>query len=203
VRTNGLTLHPAKTRIADAQQGNGFEFLGYRFEGGRRHVRKKSLDKLKETIRGKTRRTRGHSLNVVIADLNRTLRGWFGYFKHAHPRIFGTLDASGDGCALCCASRNAGRASVALAPTINAGPMPTSRMPGCSRFTPPGKQRDSLDEEPTNRRAVCGKTARTVRRAGSAPADPDPYRNPVGRWNSGFALAARPGMTELRWRTAE
>lgn len=93
VRTNGLALHPAKTRIADAQRGNGFEFLGYRFEGGQRHVRKKSLDKLKETIRGKTRRTRGQGLNVVIADLNRTLRGWFGYFKHAHPRIFGTLDA--------------------------------------------------------------------------------------------------------------
>jgi RNA-directed DNA polymerase len=93
VMANGLALHPQKTRIADARQGNGFEFLGYRFEGGRRHVRKKSLDKLKETIRGKTRRTRGDSLKVVIADLNRTLRGWFGYFKHAHPRIFGTLDA--------------------------------------------------------------------------------------------------------------
>ncbi len=32
-----------------------------------------------------------------------------------------------------------------------------------------------LDEETTNWRAVCGKTARTVRRAGSAKADPDPY----------------------------
>ena len=93
VMANGLALHPDKTRIADAGQGNGFEFLGYRFEGGLRHVRKKSLDKLKETIRGKTRRTCGQSLKVVIADLNRTLRGWFGYFKHAHHRIFGTLDA--------------------------------------------------------------------------------------------------------------
>jgi RNA-directed DNA polymerase len=93
VMANGLTLHPAKTRIADGGPGNGFEFLGYRFEGGQRHVRKKSLDKLKETIRVKTRRTRGDSLKVVIADLNRTLRGWFGYFKHAHHRIFGTLDA--------------------------------------------------------------------------------------------------------------
>src|SRR5262245_15014378 len=59
--------------------------------------------------------------------------------------------------------------------TIDDGPMPTSRMPGCSRFTRPGKQRDGLDEETTNWRAVCGKTARTVRRAGSAKADPDPY----------------------------
>jgi RNA-directed DNA polymerase len=60
VTANGLTLHPAKTRIANCwKKGNGFEFLGYRFERGRRHVRKKSLDKLKETIREKTRRTRG------------------------------------------------------------------------------------------------------------------------------------------------
>lgn len=93
VRTNGLTLHPEKTRIANCRKkGNGFEFLGYRFEGGRRHVRKKSLDKLKETIRAKTKRTRGQSLAAVITDLNRTLRGWFGYFKHAHPRIFSVLD---------------------------------------------------------------------------------------------------------------
>jgi RNA-directed DNA polymerase len=93
VADNGLVLHPAKTRIANCRKkGNGFEFLGYRFERGRREVRKKSLDKLKETIRIKTKRTRGQSLAVVVADLNRTLRGWFGYFKHAHPSIFRVLD---------------------------------------------------------------------------------------------------------------
>ena len=93
VASNGLTLHPEKTRIANCRKkGNGFEFLGYRFERGRRHVRKKSLDKLKEAIREKTRRTRGQSLKVVVVDLNRTLKGWFGYFKHAHPSIFLDLD---------------------------------------------------------------------------------------------------------------
>jgi RNA-directed DNA polymerase len=93
VTANGLVLHPDKTRIANCRKkGNGFEFLGYRFERGRRHVRKKSLDKLKDAIRAKTGRTRGQSLAVVVADLNRTLRGWFGYFKHAHPRVFLELD---------------------------------------------------------------------------------------------------------------
>lgn len=90
---NGLTLHPDKTRIANCRKkGNGFEFLGYRFERGRRDVRRKSLDKLKQTIREKTKRTRGQSLKFVVADLNRTLRGWFGYFKHARPSIFSKLD---------------------------------------------------------------------------------------------------------------
>src|SRR6266702_7374247 len=49
---NGLRLHPNKTHIGDCRQpGEGFEFLGYRFEAGRRFVRKKSLDRLKDNIR--------------------------------------------------------------------------------------------------------------------------------------------------------
>ena len=43
VAENGLTLHPEKTRVGDCRQpGEGFDFLGYRFEAGRRDVRKKS-----------------------------------------------------------------------------------------------------------------------------------------------------------------
>ena len=94
VSENGLALHPEKTHIGDCRQpGQGFEFLGYRFEAGKRHVRKKSLDKLKDSIRAKTKRTRGDSLARIVADLNKTLRGWFGYFKHAHHTIFERLDA--------------------------------------------------------------------------------------------------------------
>jgi len=90
---NGLSLHPDKTHIGDCRQaGEGFEFLGYRFEAGRRLVRKKSLTRLKDKIREKTRRTRGDSLERIVVGLNRTLKGWFGYFKHAHPRTFIALD---------------------------------------------------------------------------------------------------------------
>jgi len=94
VAENGLRLHPDKTHIGDCRQpGQGFDFLGYRFEADRRQVRRKSLKRLTDSIRDKTRRTRGQSLAWVIADLNRTLRGWFGYFKHAHPCVFATIDA--------------------------------------------------------------------------------------------------------------
>ena len=93
VADNGLTLHPDKTHIGDCQQaGQGFEFLGYRFEAGKRWVRKKSLERFKDTIRTKTRRTRGDSLVCIIEDLNRTLRGWYGYFKHANRYTFRVLD---------------------------------------------------------------------------------------------------------------
>jgi RNA-directed DNA polymerase len=93
VAANGLTLHPDKTRISDSEKpGEGFEFLGYRFEAGKRLVRKKSLKALKDKVRTKTSRSRGDSLERIVADLNPLLRGWFGYFKHAAPAVFEILD---------------------------------------------------------------------------------------------------------------
>lgn len=93
VAENGLTLHPDKTHVGDCRQrGEGFDFLGYRFDSGRRWVRKKSLKRIKDGIRAKTRRTRGDSLKRIIADLNPMLRGWFNYFKHAHSSTFRKVD---------------------------------------------------------------------------------------------------------------
>jgi RNA-directed DNA polymerase len=93
VTANGLRLHPDKTHVGDCRQpGQGFEFLGYRFEAGRRFVRKKSLTRFKDKLREKTGRLRGESLARVIESLNPILRGWFGYFKHAHPSTFTALD---------------------------------------------------------------------------------------------------------------
>jgi len=87
----GLTLHPEKTRVVDTRS-DGFEFLGYRFEQGTRRPREKSLRKLKDAIRAKTRRCQGGTLASIIQDVNRTLRGWFGYFKHSHRWTFESLD---------------------------------------------------------------------------------------------------------------
>jgi RNA-directed DNA polymerase len=91
VSENGLTLHPTKTKVINARSV-GFDFLGYHFEAGSRRPREKSLEKFKETIRTKTRRTNGDSLAKVIESLNRTLRGWFEYFKHSYRWIFPRLD---------------------------------------------------------------------------------------------------------------
>jgi RNA-directed DNA polymerase len=93
VAATGLTLHPDKTRVGDSRQpGQGFDFLGYRFEAGHRLVRKKSLKALRDKVRGLTSRSRGDSLERIITDLNPMLRGWFGYFQHATPALFGVLD---------------------------------------------------------------------------------------------------------------
>jgi RNA-directed DNA polymerase len=91
VSDNGLTLHPTKTRIVDARSA-GFDSLGYHFVGGRHWPRVKSMRKIKETLRRKTKRNSGHSLSCIIADVNQTLRGWFGYFQHSRPWAFRELD---------------------------------------------------------------------------------------------------------------
>lgn len=93
VEANGLTLHPDKTHVGDCRiEGQGFEFLGYRFEAGQRWVRKKSLQRFKDKIRQKTRRTRGDSMARIIADLTPMIRGWYGYFQHACRWEFPKLD---------------------------------------------------------------------------------------------------------------
>lgn len=92
VEENGLTLHPTKTKIVDART-QGFDFLGYHFRGVKHWPREKSLRKLKETLRDKTKRTSGHSMPFIIAEMNRTLRGWFAYFQHSRPFVFARLDS--------------------------------------------------------------------------------------------------------------
>jgi RNA-directed DNA polymerase len=89
----GLTLHPEKTRIVNANAPGGFDFLGYHFERGMKWPRKKSLMKLRERVRAKTLRVGGRSLKYIVADVNRTLRGWYGYFQHSKANTFGSVDS--------------------------------------------------------------------------------------------------------------
>lgn len=91
VTERGLTLHPTKTKIVHVDV-EGFEFLGYRFIKHRRFPRQKSLAKFRETIRGKTRRNHGASMHAIITEVNRTLRGWYEYFKHSWRTTFKDLD---------------------------------------------------------------------------------------------------------------
>jgi RNA-directed DNA polymerase len=73
-KANGLTLHPEKTRIVDARKPGGFDFLGYHFERGMKWPRKKSMAKLKEGLRAKTRRTNGQSMTAICHELNGLLQ---------------------------------------------------------------------------------------------------------------------------------
>lgn len=60
-------------------------FLGFTFSRGRCRVKvsAKALTKLQQTIKQLSRRTRGHSLTRIIADLRKSLLGWKAYFDIA------------------------------------------------------------------------------------------------------------------------
>jgi RNA-directed DNA polymerase len=92
VEAHGLTLHPEKTRVVDASQRGGFDFLGYHFERGMKWPRQKSRDKLRDTLRAGTRRTNGHSMKQIIGHLNPKLRGWYGYYKHSLTNTLSETD---------------------------------------------------------------------------------------------------------------
>ena len=85
---------------------DSFDFLGYRFVRELRFPRPKSMQKLKDTIRAKTKRTSGKSLTTIIHDLTPTLRGWFEYFKHSQKTTFRDW-TGGFGCGCEASSENA------------------------------------------------------------------------------------------------
>jgi len=92
VEAHGLRLHPGKTRLVDARERGGFDFLGYHFERGYKWPRQKSITKLRDTLRRHTRRTSGESVRAILERINPVLAGWYGYFKHGLTNILADTD---------------------------------------------------------------------------------------------------------------
>ena len=74
-----LTVNPLKSAVDRPAKR---KFLGFTVSrnGARLKVADKAIDKLKDRIRELTRRTRGHRLADIVAELRRTLLGWKAYF---------------------------------------------------------------------------------------------------------------------------
>ena len=172
----GLTLHPTKTRIVDLSQDRAYvDFLGFRLQRHRdktggsrilRLVRPKTLAKVTETIRTRTPRKMAHSLTETIAGLNRTLRGWSGYFRSAYKTIHHDLDSF---------IRRRLRSQLCKANGMNCwgNGLAHQRWPNAffddlGLFSLEQAHAGFINSHrgTTDRRAVCGKTARTVRREG-------------------------------------
>ena len=73
------------------------KFLGFSFTSGTRPLRRiapKAMERFKKRVRELTRRTRGVSLEMRIAELAVYLRGWRGYFGYSQSRqVLKALDA--------------------------------------------------------------------------------------------------------------
>jgi hypothetical protein len=101
----GLELHPEKTRMVDLSQGrDGFDFLGChlrkRMSGPmweRTHRRvfflhrwpsSRAMTRVRARVRELTPRQRSHvDLRLVIADVNRVIRGWGQYFRTGNAAV--------------------------------------------------------------------------------------------------------------------
>jgi RNA-directed DNA polymerase len=177
IDANGLALHPDKTHVGDCRvKGQGFEFLGYRFEAGRRLVRRKSLKAVRDKIRAKTKRDGGHSIEYVIASLNPTLRGWYGYFQHAHWHTFSSMDGFIRRRLRAMLRKQKHRPGQGKCDRDHKEwPNSSSLILGSSRCLRPTDWRANPDVETTDWRARRGKTAHRVRREGTARAVPYPY----------------------------
>jgi group II intron reverse transcriptase/maturase len=95
----GLELHPEKTRTVDLSRGReGFDFLGCHlhkrmsgpiWERARQRVyylqrwpSQRAMARVRARVRALTHRRRcHHDLRLVIADVNRVIRGWGQYFR--------------------------------------------------------------------------------------------------------------------------
>lgn len=86
----GLSLSPEKTRLVHLDEG--FDFLGWHYQGRQRWPRKKSVDALRLKLREKTRRLRPGSMEAICGELQPILRGWFNYFREGNSvKTFRTL----------------------------------------------------------------------------------------------------------------
>ena len=101
----GLELHPEKTRTVDLSRGReGFDFLGCHlhkrmsgplWERTRRRVyflqrwpSPRAMARVRTRVRALTARARcREDLRVVIADVNRVLRGWAQYFRTGNAAV--------------------------------------------------------------------------------------------------------------------
>jgi hypothetical protein len=101
----GLEVHPDKTRVVGLGRGEGFDFLGFHHQmvatrrwRGRRYLQTWPSAKAMKRARARVRQiTSRHMLFVgledTVADLNRFLRGWSGYFRHGNSgQKFAGLD---------------------------------------------------------------------------------------------------------------
>jgi len=87
----GLKLSPEKTRIVHLDEG--FEFLGWHYQGTKRWPRSKSVEKVRRRLRAMTRRNRPGSLTFICEELVPVQRGWFNFFRNGNSQsAFTTLD---------------------------------------------------------------------------------------------------------------
>jgi RNA-directed DNA polymerase len=77
----GLELAATKTRIVDYR--GGFDFLGFRIEGGKHAPSQKSVKKLKAKISSLVSPLSGKALFPILVELRNVLNGWYEAYRRS------------------------------------------------------------------------------------------------------------------------
>ncbi len=90
-----LKVNQAKSAVARVWER---QFLGFSFTAGgkktKRRIAAKALAKFRQRVRVLTRRSRGVSIERVIEEVTRYMRGWIGYFGYGQqPSVLQDLDS--------------------------------------------------------------------------------------------------------------
>jgi len=89
-----LKVNESKSAVAKPQER---KFLGFSFTSGKELKRKiapKAIDRFKERVREITRKSKGKSMEKMVEELARYLRGWRGYFGFCEtPSMLKGLDS--------------------------------------------------------------------------------------------------------------
>src|ERR1039457_1634170 len=89
-----LKVNESKSAVAKPQER---KFLGFSFTAGpevKRVIAPKAIDRFKERIREITAKSRGRSMEKVMEELARYVRGWRGYFGFCEtPSVLRDLDS--------------------------------------------------------------------------------------------------------------
>jgi group II intron reverse transcriptase/maturase len=89
-RTLGLPVNREKSEVALMRE---VTFLGFRIYRQKIQVSEQAVVKLKRRVRELTHRNNPKSMERIIEELNRYLRGWATYFRiQEFKRLFGSLD---------------------------------------------------------------------------------------------------------------
>ena len=123
--------------------------------------------RFKSSICERTGRTSGKSLERLIAELNPLLLGGFGYCKQAHSCTFGRLERLIRRRLRAVLRKQSKRPGLGRCRADHQGwPNAFFAAAGLFALYPAWQVEKTPDEVTTDWRAVCGRTARTVRREG-------------------------------------
>ncbi len=89
-----IGLEVAEARSGIVKVRDGFEVLGFTFQGRFLRPRPRALSRFKDEVRRRTRRPTPVPLRQMIEDLDHLSRGWGNYFRAGDvTSLFGDLDS--------------------------------------------------------------------------------------------------------------